>query len=116
MQQFIDTPVWNRPSAEQSWAWYLGGIPEDQVSQYAAPARAMSLAGLPAAYIATMQFDPMRDEGILYALRLLQAGVSVELHSFPGTFHGSQVVANASVTQRETTEMMVALRRALDLG
>lgn len=116
MHQFIDTPVWNRPSAEQSWAWYLGNTPQGQVSHYAAPARADSLAGLPPAYIATMQFDPMRDEGILYALRLLQAGVSVELHSSPGTFHGSQVIADAAVTQRENTEMMVVLRRALDLG
>jgi len=34
MQEFIDTPVWNRPSAEQSWAWYLGNTPQDQVSHY----------------------------------------------------------------------------------
>ena len=58
-------------------------------SPYAAPARAKDLAGLPPAYVSTMEFDPLRDEGILYALRLLQAGVSVELHSYPGTFHGS---------------------------
>lgn len=116
MRQFVDTPVWNRPSAEQSWAWYLGDVPRDQISHYAAPARATSLAGLPPAYVATMQFDPMRDEGILYALRLLQDGVSVELHSTAGTFHGSQVVADAEVTKRENAEMMVVLRRALDLG
>ena len=116
MRQFIDTPVWNRPSAEQSWAWYLGDEPRHQVSHYAAPARATSLAELPPAYVTTMQYDPMRDEGILYALRLLQAGVSVELHSTPGTFHGSQVVTDAAVTQREHAEMLVVLRRALDLN
>jgi len=115
MRQFVDTPVWNRPSAERSWAWYLGDVLRDEVSEYAAPARATSLAGLPPAYISTMQYDPMRDEGILYAVRLLQAGVSVELHSWPGTFHGSQVVSDAAVTQRENTEMMAVLRRALDL-
>lgn len=115
MQQFVDTPVWNRPSAEQSWAWYLGDAPRDQVSHYAAPARATSLAGLPPAYIATSQFDPMRDEGILYAMRLLQDGVPVELHSTAGTFHGSQVVADAGVTQRENAEVLAVLRHALDL-
>ena len=90
MQQFHDTPMWSRPQAEQSWEWYLGDAHgTDDVSPYAAPARATDLAGLPPAYMSTMEFDPLRDEGIIYALKLLAAGVSVELHSFPGTFHGS---------------------------
>ena len=33
-------------------------------------------------------------------MRLLQAGVSVELHQFPGTFHGSALVMTAAVSQR----------------
>ena len=85
MQQFHDTPMWSRPQAEQSWEWYLGdAYGSDDVSPYAAPARATDVAGLPPAYISTMEFDPLRDEGIHYALKLLAAGVSVELHSLPG--------------------------------
>lgn len=45
-----------------------------------------------------MEFDPLRDEGITYGLRLLEAGVSVELHSFPGTFHGSSIATTAAVS------------------
>ena len=33
-----------------------------------------------------MEFDRLRDERTLYALQLLEAGVSVELHQFAGTF------------------------------
>ncbi|WP_435885602.1 alpha/beta hydrolase fold domain-containing protein [Streptomyces lydicus] len=42
-----------------------------------------STSSLPPAYIATAEFNPNRDEGIEYPLRLLQAGVSVELHQWP---------------------------------
>jgi acetyl esterase/lipase len=48
-----------------------------------------------------------------YAQRLLQAGVSVELHQWPGTFHGSQAIPSADVSQRQITELGAALRRAL---
>jgi acetyl esterase/lipase len=116
MVRFVDTPVWSRPAAERSWQWYLGDAAgTDDVSPYASPARATDLAGLPPAYISTMEFDPLRDEGIRYALGLLEAGVTVELHSFPGTFHGAAVVADAAVIRREATERLTVWRRALAL-
>jgi acetyl esterase/lipase len=112
MRQFTDTPLWNRPNAIMSWRHYLGDSP-GEVSPYAAPARAQDLTGLPPAYISTMEFDPLRDEGIVYAMRLLEHGVSVELHQFPGTFHGSALVVNAEVSKRSTHEMSDALKRGL---
>ncbi len=118
MRCFTDTPLWHRPNAELSWDFYLGSSYRrgaDDVPAYAAPARAQDLAGLPPAYISTMEFDPLRDEGVLYALQLMQAGVPTELHSFPGTFHGSSVMATARVSQREATEMFAVLSRGLGL-
>jgi acetyl esterase len=116
MRNFVDSPMWNRPLAEVSWRAYLGADADpDNVSPYAAPARATDLSGLPPAYISTAENDPLRDEGILYALGLLQAGVSVELHQFPGTFHGSAMVASAAITKRAQRESAVVLRRALGL-
>ena len=112
MQQFVDTPLWNRPSAIMSWRFYLGENP-GEVSPYASPSVAADLSGLPPAYVSTMEFDPLRDEGIEYALRMLQAGVPVELHQYPGTFHGSNVVAGAAVSRRATAEMLNALVRGL---
>ena len=116
MRAFHDTPMWSRPNAEYSWRYYLGDdgpAGGKDVSPYAAPARATDLSGLPPAYVTTMEFDPLRDEGITYALRLLQAGVSVELHSFPGTFHGSSLINTAAVSRRGNAELLVALRRGL---
>jgi len=116
MQQFVDTPMWNRPNAIRSWRYYLGDGVDGDVSPLAAPARATDLAGLPSAYVSTMEFDPLRDEGILYALRLLQAGVSVELHQYPATFHGSGAVVTAAVTKRAGAETLDAVRRGLRAG
>jgi acetyl esterase len=113
MVQFVDTPVWHRANAILSWRYYLGEGGDGEVSPYAAPARANDLAGLPPAYISTMEFDPLRDEGILYALRLLQAGVTVELHQYPGTFHGSALIPTAAVSKRGAAEMVEVLRRGL---
>lgn len=112
MRTFVDTPMWSRPNAEKSWRMYLGEL-EGPVPAYASPAVATDLAGLPPAYVTTMEFDPLRDEGITYALRLLEAGVSVELHSFPGTFHGSSLMPTAEVSRRGAAEMMTVLARAL---
>jgi acetyl esterase len=110
MDAFTGTPLWSRPQAVLSWEYYLGGQPADA---YAAPARAQDLAGLPPTYLTTMELDPLRDEGLIYAMRLLAAGVSVELHSYPGTFHGAQVARGAAVVDRMEAELMVALKRGL---
>jgi acetyl esterase/lipase len=109
-RHFTDTPFMTRDKAAASWRHYLGSA---SASPYAAPARAADLSGLAPAYITSAEFDPNRDEAITYALRLLQAGVSVELHQWPGTFHGSQAILSADVSQRQIAELGAALRRAL---
>ena len=115
MTEFTDTPLWSRPRAVVSWDCYLGPgrACSDDVSIYAAPARATDLAGLPPAYVSVMHFDPLRDEGIAYAQALLGAGVNVELHLFPGTFHGSALVQHAAISQHEQAEAVAVLRQAL---
>ncbi|MFF0048845.1 alpha/beta hydrolase [Streptomyces sp. NPDC005498] len=112
---FTDTPVWNRRSARLSWDAYLGyGVRGTaDVSPYAAPARAVTLSGLPPAYVSVMEFDPLRDEGIDYARALLAASVPTQLHLIPGTFHGAWAVEHAAVIQRATGEAITVLRSAL---
>ena len=111
VRNFTDTPWMNTRRISQIWDHYLGGRP---ATPYAAPARATDLSGLPPAYIATAEFCPNRDEDLDYAVRLLRAGVSVELHQWPGTFHGSQAILTAEVSQRQNAELGAVLRRGLD--
>ena len=120
MKEFDDTPMWHRGNAILSWQFYLRNVYKPgsaSVPITAAPARASleQLRDLPPACVTTMEFDPLRDEGIEYALQLLRAGVSVELHSYPGTFHGSSMVPNAQISRREQDDMRAVLRRALNL-
>jgi acetyl esterase/lipase len=117
MTSFTDTPMWSRPRAVLSWDCYLGPgrAGTADVPIYAAPARATELAGLPPAYVSVMHFDPLRDEGVAYALAMLAAGVSVELHLFPGTFHGSMLIRDAAISKRQQAETLAVLRQALAL-
>jgi acetyl esterase/lipase len=104
----------NGENAEGMWLHYLGeDYDRSQTSPYAAPARAEDLSGLPPAFIQANGLDPLRDEGICYALRLMEAGVPVELYSAPGNYHGHPPIdeRTATVALRVYSE---ALGAALD--
>ncbi|MFN8027293.1 MAG: alpha/beta hydrolase [Acidimicrobiia bacterium] len=118
MRAFVDTPMWSRPAAEKSWEWYLGDLwGSADVPYTASPSRARDedLVGLPPAYVSVMEFDPLRDEGLDYAVRMIRAGVPVELHHFPGTFHGSAMVQTATIHRREGVERLAVWRKAFGI-
>lgn len=69
------------------WAQYLGDIaPSDAPDAVVLAAR--NLSGLPSATVITAEFDPLRDEGMAYASRLTDAGVTVDAAIAPGMIHG----------------------------
>ncbi|MGV0877688.1 alpha/beta hydrolase [Martelella sp. FLE1502] len=61
---------------------------EDRRSPRYAPLLAESHAGLPPAYIAVAEHDPLRDSGRAYAQALREAGVAVTLDEGTGLIHG----------------------------
>lgn len=110
-KEFTNTPAFDARAAAQMWPLYL---PHGDASPYASPARAEDLSGLPSAYILTAEHDPLRDEAIDYAIRLLDAGVPTELHQTTGTFHVFDHVApDAAVSRRARAEMSQALIHGL---
>lgn len=65
--------------------------PDPQVQRanpFAAPLLASSHAGLPPAYIALAEFDPVRDSGLAYAGALMRSGGVVNLTDGKGLAHG----------------------------
>lgn len=98
--------VWSRESNEYGWRAYLGArYGTGDVPGHAAPARAEDLTGLPPAFVAVGGADGFRDEDVLYALRLAQAGVPTELHVYPGAPHGAALVPTAPAAVRWTRDV-----------
>ena len=109
-----DPRTWDREKNIFAWKAYLGDSAEDSnVSPYAAAARAKDLSGLPSAFIAVGELDLFLDEDIEYAQRLLQAGVSTELHVYPGATHGFDSILTAAVSKRFIRERDAAIKKAL---
>ncbi len=107
--------VWNRDVSLKAWKMYLGDeYGTDNVSPYAAAARATDLSGLPPAFVTVGTEDLFRDEDIDYAQRLMAAGVPTQLEVHPGMFHGGEgFVPQAGVSQRMRMGYLDALKRAI---
>ena len=109
--EITDIGIWDRSANIEAWQWYLGNGEPDQ---YAAPARAEDLAGLPATFIDVGTVDLFRDEDIAFATRLMQAGVPTELHVNPGAYHAAEMLApEAPLSERIWARRIEALRSAL---
>lgn len=88
-RQFSGIGLWDRESNDTGWDALLGDRRHTEaVTPYASPALATDLAGLPPAFIDVGTMEVFRDEDIEYARRLADANGDVELHVWPGAFHG----------------------------
>ena len=76
--------MWNVYLRDTEYKKSGGSAP---VPAYAAPLHRADFAGLPPAWIEVAEFDPLLDEGRLYAGALEAAGVPVELHEVKGASH-----------------------------
>ncbi len=107
--------IWSRSSNTFGWKAYLGDLyGAAELSPYAAAARATDLSGLPPAFIIVGGADGFRDEDIVYALRLGEAGVPTELHVLPGAPHGVQLFIGTEIATRYNRLKHDGLRRALE--
>lgn len=110
-REFATTAGFDGPAVEQMWRHYL---PPGTEPAGIAPARRTDLTGLPPAFVSCSELDPLRDEALDYARRLLSAGVTTELHLYPGTCHGFDSLLPDWEISRQLFDLQgTALRRAL---
>ena len=78
------------------WFWdHYAPDPDARLHPDASPLRSANFAGLPPAVILTAEHDVLRDEGELYATRLVKAGVPVRHRRFAGQMHGFFTMVDA---------------------
>lgn len=112
--EFLTTPGFDGPATSQMWHHIAAGA---SVPPGAVPARCADLTGVADALITCSELDPLRDEAIDYAQRLMLAGVGTELHVFGGTCHGfDSLLPEWEVSQSLFAMQGDALRRAMHGG
>lgn len=93
MQQYADPSLWN--------------------DSRIAPLHGHDLANVPPAWIATAEYDALRDEGDAYAARLSAAGVNVQHRCYPGLPHGFARMMNlVNDANQAVSDAAQAIRQA----
>jgi acetyl esterase/lipase len=112
--QYSGLGTWTREANLAGWRSLLGDA--EEVSPYAAPARAEDLSGLPPAFIEVGSAEPFRDEDTQYALRIWATGGQAELHVWSGACHGFDLyMPDWQVTREALATRTSWLRRILGL-
>lgn len=87
LQDFASGYVLTASDLSDMIANYLPDVAA-RLQPLASPAYAENLHELPPAFVATAQFDPLRDQGEDFADALKAAGVQVVSNCYPATIHG----------------------------
>jgi acetyl esterase len=95
------------------WFWdhYLNND-DDGRDWQASPLRAENKRGLPPAFVATAEFDPLRDEGEAYAELLRLAGNTVTAKRYDGQIHGFVTLGTMDQGKQAIEDAAAALRQA----
>ena len=113
-ERLVPFMTWRYTDNITGWGALLGDlIGTEQVDPVASPARLVDFAGLPSAYIEVGDLDIFRDEDVNYAEKLMQAGIPVELHVWPGAIHGFDGLAPNSSLARQAMEHRHQVIRAI---
>ena len=104
--------VWSGHDNELAWRAVLGdgtGREDGGVSPYMAPGRMHDLTGLPPTYVDCGGLDLFLKESTAFVARLVEAGVEVEFHVWPGVPHMFEF-SGISLSKRAVEARVAAIR------
>jgi acetyl esterase len=109
--KFAEGYVLTRKTVTWFFKQYLRSRKDENDPRYA-PLIADDLSGLPPALVLVAGYDPLRDEGVEYAKRLVEAGNRVRLSNYEGMIHGFYLMGGAVDAARtavaESAQMLKA--------
>lgn len=108
--RYTDTPMWNSTLSKKV-SPIIDPHPEKIPLYYRSPIESDALGKMPPAYIEVAEFDCLHDDGVLYAKRLREEGVSAVLLKTKGTMHGFDTKVNAPTAKRMTARRITYMRK-----
>ena len=109
MKKYTDTPLWNSISNKKMWEYFSEGM--ESKKKAASPMLNDLPHEIPKTYIETTEYDCLRDEGILYAKKLRDAGACVELNDVKRAFHGYDSAIKSSITIKNVKKRIAFMRK-----
>lgn len=111
-RRFAEGYVLSRNNIVWFYKQYLRS-PKDANDFRYAPLVADDLSNLPPALVLVAGYDPLRDEGVDYAKRLIEAGNRIRLANYEGMIHGFYLMGGAvDAARRAVAESAQMLRAA----
>ncbi len=108
--------VWTRRSNQFGWESLRGRYSANDAQKgWFSPSLADDLAALPPTWIGVGSLDLFFDEDLDYARRLVDAGVPVELHAYPGAFHAFTMASGSRLAKIFNRDMLDGTARLLGL-
>lgn len=108
--------VWTAAANAYGWDALLANVDRSAPPAYAVPARAPDFSGLPPVFLAIGAIDLFAKEALDVAGRMIEVGVPVEFHMYPGAFHGFNLIARSRVAQTFVRDSFAAIERHLNRG
>lgn len=109
-QEFKDGPVLNYDGAVAAWDLYLGDN-EDRKNPDVSPLCADFLFEIPSTLIILAEYDPLKDEAVLYAEKLKNSDVAVKVSLYKGMIHGffqmGGIIDDGNKAIEETADFLI---------
>ncbi|WP_324742377.1 alpha/beta hydrolase [Tsuneonella sp. CC-YZS046] len=103
--------VWTHDNNQFGWDSYLAKVDRSDPPPFAVPGRVEDVSGLPPIFMTTGAIDLFAGENLDLARRLVDGGIALEMHVYPGAYHGFALIP-CEATQAYEQAAMAALTRA----